>query len=237
MLQPRCMNSVASQSSNSGMRGAVALRAEIIAGENDAAPEDFLPDAVHRDARRQRMVGRDQPVGQSEAPALAGGHGRQHGERAGLNFGAAIAPVAFDVDVGLGRRIVLEQHRRVADRRELCRKLVQLYAQFWDFQRVAVFLPVEVAARAEEHVQHGVLLHFAAFRGVEEEHLSGVVYGVRDLAVSEIPIVVDAGVECGFAQLGFVVRQILGDLVLVEQRLALAVVLGLGGEVGAEFAR
>ena len=49
------------------MRGPVALRAEIFAGEDDAAPEDLLPDAVDRDARGQRIVGRDQPARQAEA--------------------------------------------------------------------------------------------------------------------------------------------------------------------------
>ena len=63
-----------------------------------------------------------------------------------------------------------------------------------------------------------------------------VVHGVRELAVGEIPIVVIAGMQRGFAQLGFVIGQILGDLVLVEQGLFLAVELGLGGEVGTEFA-
>ena len=96
--------------------------------------------------------------------------------------------------------------------------------------------PIEVAAGAEEHVQHGVLLHLAALGGVEEEDLAGVIDGVGDLAVGEIPIFVIAGVKGGFAQLGFVVGQVLGDLVLFQQCLALAVVRRAGGEVGAEFA-
>ena len=36
---------------------AVALGAKILAGEDDAAPEDLLPDAVDGDARSQRMIG------------------------------------------------------------------------------------------------------------------------------------------------------------------------------------
>ena len=154
-----------------------------------------------------------------------------------MDFGAAFAPVTLHVDVCFGRRIVFEQHRRVADRWQLRGKRIQLGAHFGKLQRLAVFLPVEVAAGAEEYIQHRVLLHLAALGGIEEEDLAGVIHGVRDLAISEIPIVVDAGVEHGLAQFRFVIRQVLGNLVLFQQRLALAVVRRTGREVRAEFPR
>ena len=66
----------------------------------------------------------------SRVRLFAGGQRRQHGQRAGLHFGAMLAPVALHVDVGLGRRVVLQQHGRVADRRQLGVQLVELGAHF-----------------------------------------------------------------------------------------------------------
>ena len=41
------------------MAGQLALRAEIVAGFHQPGAEKLLPEAIHRDARRQRMFRRD----------------------------------------------------------------------------------------------------------------------------------------------------------------------------------
>ena len=52
-----------------GMRGEGALRAEIFLGFDEAAAEIVHPDAVHLDARRERVFGMDEPAGEVEAGA------------------------------------------------------------------------------------------------------------------------------------------------------------------------
>ena len=55
MSQPLRMNSVASQSSNSGWTGPLALRAEVLDRLDDAGAEEHLPVAVDGHARGQRV--------------------------------------------------------------------------------------------------------------------------------------------------------------------------------------
>ena len=220
------MNSLASQSSSSGCVGRSPCVPKSSRRAHDAAPENFLPDAIHRHARRQRIFGRDQPSRQCESRGLlARGQRRQNRECAGLHLGAVLAPIALHVNVRFRRRVVLEQHRRVADRRQLGVQLVQLGAHIRAASVRRSAPSDRDFRRAEEDIEHRVLLHFAALCRVEEEHLLRVVHGVRDLAVREIPILVIAGMQRGFTQFGFVIGLRFGNLVLLQQRLALAVVL------------
>ena len=78
-LQPRAMNSPASQSSSSGCVGGCAVDAEVARRRDEAAAEVVLPEAVDHDARGQRIRRRGDPV----APA----------RRAGRSFAAAATSV------------------------------------------------------------------------------------------------------------------------------------------------
>ena len=73
--QPPSTNSRASQSSNSGWDGNSPWIAEVFGRLDEADAEVTLPDAIHRDAGRQGVLGRHQPAGQTEAvvPCI-GGH-------------------------------------------------------------------------------------------------------------------------------------------------------------------
>src|SRR5262245_15243176 len=96
-----------------------ALYAEVFAGADDAGAEVLLPDAVHRDARCERVFGRDEPAGEVEARGRrsytvlrssverilsGGGLGRaQRRGDAGIHAVAVREEVAADVDEGLAR--------------------------------------------------------------------------------------------------------------------------------------
>ena len=49
------------------MRRQLAGDAEVAGRAHEAGAEDFLPEAIDRDARRQRMLGPQQPLREAEA--------------------------------------------------------------------------------------------------------------------------------------------------------------------------
>ena len=65
-LQPRSMNSTASQSSSSGCVGRSPWR-RVFAGFDNSVPEVLLPNAIHGHAAGQRIVPTHKPFGQSQA--------------------------------------------------------------------------------------------------------------------------------------------------------------------------
>ena len=71
--QPDSTNSAASQSSSSGCEGGVSASAEVFRSGHHAPAEEFLPDPIHRHARRQRIVRRDQPPRQRQAVVFDAG--------------------------------------------------------------------------------------------------------------------------------------------------------------------
>ena len=102
--QPVRMNSVASQSSSSGCDGHSPCDAEIFDGLDDAGAEIHLPEAIHGDARQQRIAGIDQPFGEAEAIVRrAGGQRRQRGGNAGLHDFAGLIVCAADQQMRLFR--------------------------------------------------------------------------------------------------------------------------------------
>ena len=52
-----------------GIKRLLPLAAEVLGSLHKAAPEDALPNAVHRDAREQRMVRRGEPLREAETIA------------------------------------------------------------------------------------------------------------------------------------------------------------------------
>ena len=148
---------------------------------------------------------RDQPARQRRGGrACAGGQRRQHGERAGLHFGAVFAPVALDVDVRLRAACRSRAAPARADRRQLGVKLVQLgRAVRRTSDRVAVLLADRGCRRSSrKYIESSrSAAPRCASRGSRNSTLRRVVHGVRELAVGEIPIVVLAGVQRGVAQL------------------------------------
>ena len=90
-----------------GVAGPVALRAEVFAGLDDADAEEHLPQAVDGDARGQRVVGLDQPLGQSEAVhrVAVGAAARKRRGTPAVDLFARLVVLAADEDVrsrGLG---------------------------------------------------------------------------------------------------------------------------------------
>ena len=102
-----------------GVRGRVALAAEIVGSSHDALAEVALPDAVHNHAAQQGLVGRGEPQGQS-FPALRneqitlgfvdGRRGIERREEAGLNLFALLFEVGAGEDVGVGNDVGVGQN-------------------------------------------------------------------------------------------------------------------------------
>ena len=100
MLQPLLRELDRQPIEQLGMRGQLAAHAEILRRGHEAATEQFLPQAIHRHARGERMIRRDQPFGERQAIGLVvRGHCRQCGRRAGRHLLAAAAKVAANVNV------------------------------------------------------------------------------------------------------------------------------------------
>src|SRR5947208_699279 len=92
------------------------LRAEVVFGIHDSLAEVLLPETIHRDARRERVVRRNEPAGQIEAVWVeavwvrrgrvaidAGCQRRQHLGHAGLDLRAVAQEIAADMDEVLAR--------------------------------------------------------------------------------------------------------------------------------------
>ena len=77
--QPDSRNSTASQSSNSGCDGNSPETPKSPADRHEAGAKHFAPEAIHGDARGERMLGPQQPLREAQAIVRqVGGEGRQH---------------------------------------------------------------------------------------------------------------------------------------------------------------
>ena len=96
------------------MRGRLAADAKVIGRRHQAAAKVELPETVDEYARRQRMIGPRQPVGQLPAIGwrLFRGDRRQGHGIARLNRFAAAAQLAAHQEIGFGRRPVFESQGR-----------------------------------------------------------------------------------------------------------------------------
>ena len=101
--QPDRMNSVASQSSNSGWLR-TRLASQVLGGTHQADTEIRLPEAVDRHPGGQRVERVDEPFGQPKP--VPRGRGRQRGQayrRGGIDFLSFLVVLAADQNVGLPR--------------------------------------------------------------------------------------------------------------------------------------
>ena len=80
--QPRSMNVARQPVEQLGMGRQPPLAAEVLRRRDQAAAEEHLPDAVHGDARGQRVAAIGQPAGQAEAVARRIGRERQEARAA-----------------------------------------------------------------------------------------------------------------------------------------------------------
>ena len=118
MLQPRSMNSTASQSSNSGCDGRAALRAEIFDCLDDASAEKLFPDPVDGHAGRQRILPARQPSGQREPVGrLVGRQRREHSGRGRVDLFTLAQEGSPDPEIGRSRLGcgALSDHQRAVD--------------------------------------------------------------------------------------------------------------------------
>ena len=84
------------------MGGPFALRAEIFHRFHDSGAEIHLPEAVHGDAREQRIFGGDQPLREAQPVVRRAGRERRKGGRnAGLHSFARLVVCAADQQVRL----------------------------------------------------------------------------------------------------------------------------------------
>ena len=137
------------------MAGRVALRAEIVLGLYDSDAEVALPESVHGDPGRERVVVGDQPARQAQPIARQIGlHPGQDSQRARLDRIAATGEVALHVDIGIARLGQVAHDHRPRD-------LGQLLSEFADL----LLLGLELGhAAGENPVQDGVLDRRAVLR-------------------------------------------------------------------------
>ena len=158
--QPDSRKSTASQSSNSWLTGDFPVDAEILGGLHQPGAEDLLPEAVHRHAGGERMLGPQQPLGETEAvPRQLGRHGRKERGRRRLDFFPPLVVIAAEEHVGLGRLGALLHHvghgAAGADRQLLLLGLGQLRRQ----------VLIRLVLAAEPEVEQLVALGLAPLGG------------------------------------------------------------------------
>src|SRR5436190_11146375 len=121
-----------------GMRRIIPLGAEVAEAANDAVAEYLRPEAIDRDARRERMLGADEPARQAEA---IGGAvcGRQHRGDAALDALRLALEVAALQDMSQPRCRHLLRHQRVRDR------VLDLFDLGAEFLEVLIVQPDRVA--------------------------------------------------------------------------------------------
>ncbi len=84
-----------------GMRGQLAGHAQVARGFDQARAEHFLPEAIDGDARGQRMIRPQQPLGKAQAVARQiGGEGGQDVGRVGFHLVAPLVVLAAEEDEG-----------------------------------------------------------------------------------------------------------------------------------------
>ena len=85
------------------MRRQLAADAEVAGGADQARAEHFLPEAIDGDARRQRMIGAQQPLGEAQADCCgkSAGIGGSDGGRCGHDLVAALVVFAAEQDISL----------------------------------------------------------------------------------------------------------------------------------------
>ena len=95
----------------------LALHAEVFLRLDDADAEVHLPEAIHRDARGERMAGLHQPLREREPiERRAGLERRQHRRHARLHLLGVVAIVAAREHEGLARLLQLRHHHRRRNR-------------------------------------------------------------------------------------------------------------------------
>src|SRR6266705_550666 len=93
------------------MRWPFALRAEIGGGFDKACAEELLPEAIHGDPRRERMVGADEPAREIEAIGrVAGRQRREHTRHTAWHWITTLIVLAALEDVGFARLFQFQHH-------------------------------------------------------------------------------------------------------------------------------
>ena len=90
--QPDSRNSTASQSSSSGCDGSSPVTPKSLGRPHEARAEHLLPEAIDRHARRQRMLGPQQPLGEAE-PVLAAARRASAAGTSGVPGATCVAPL------------------------------------------------------------------------------------------------------------------------------------------------
>ena len=177
------------------MRRLVALRAEILRSFDDAAPEKLVPHAIHRHARGERILARDNPLRQRKARGLgAGGHRRQKRGRARLHFHAGRAEIALQVEIILRRSGVIHQYQGLRQAREGRFDLAEFLAQLFELFGLRFVLGDLRAEVVNEIIGEPVGLRAGALVRIGQQHFLRVVERCANGGNLEIPIQTLAGI-------------------------------------------
>ena len=141
-----------------------ALRAEVVLRVHEALAKILLPDAVHEDARRQRVRFVHQPAREVEAVRLTVGGGLERMQRTGemrLHVAAVAGEVALDLEESATRLGGLAHHHRGVH-------LGFLGAELLDDRLMRLVLRRVLHERRDHHE----LLRIRALRGRRVENLA-----------------------------------------------------------------
>ena len=140
----------------SRMARTFALRSEILGSRHQAPPEVLLPDPIDSDARRQRIVVREQPAGEFEPPGACPSRFGQNSGRARADFDAVPVPAAAHAQEGGLPLAILVDDARLATLRVRLVELLELAQRLGEAQLLALGRADDQTVGAQEVVRHHV---------------------------------------------------------------------------------
>ena len=214
-----------------GVGGPRAHETEILGGFDDAGAEEFLPDAVDRDAADEGVVGGGEPVGEVEAGGGAG-VGCEGRKEAGGVRGDGDAEgfvVAADAEVGLARGGVFGEDIGLGERRVLLFEGFQLLVKLVKSRLLIVRLADGEVVVADEVVFENQAITVGSVGGFfAHDALAVAAFGEFEEAVpGQIPVGAFAGLGGGLEHVLLPGGLEFANLVFSDEGFAFGVVFGV----------
>ena len=209
----------------SRMARTFALRSEILGSRHQAPSEVLLPDPIDSDARRQRIVVREQPAGQFEPPGAGPRRLGQDTGRAGADFDAVPVPAAAHAQEGGLPLAILVDDARLATLRVRLVELLELAQRLGEAQLLALGRADDQTVGTQEVVRHHVGLAPGPSGRRDAHDLLPAVGVQAKFLPRQVVVQVHARGFAGLDAARFPVGLQGGHVVLVQDRLMLAPVL------------
>ena len=220
------------------MRGRLALEPEVLGCPNQSAPEELLPHAVDGDARRERVVLRQDPISKVETCRRSGRvRTGQEGRRPRHDLDTLAIPLPSNSQEGLGGLLPLADDARLARLRIRGLELLELLSQLLEPQLLDALLGNNRVVPVDEVVGQHLAFPERALCRVLAQDFPAVISHLEQDVVAEVPVRAFAGVRAGDLHLAFPLGLQFRNVMLVEQCLALPEVLASLAQVRPHLAR